>query len=58
MKHLDIREGWIQQARDRSITEWCDIDGPDNPSDNMTKLNDRIIFDKQYAILQYTPKAI
>ena len=58
MKHLDIREGWIQQARDRSITEWRDIDGPDNPSDNMMKLNDRIIFDKQYAILQYTPKAI
>ena len=58
MKHLDIREGWIQQARDRSITEWRDIDGPDNPSDNMTKLNGRIIFDKQYAVLQYTPKAI
>ena len=53
MKHLDIKEGWIQLLRDRDIAEFWKIEGPLNLADFLTKLNDRIIFDQQYAMIQY-----
>ena len=55
MKHLDIKEGWIQLLRDRDIAEFWKIEGPLNLADFFTKLNDRIIFDQQYAMIQYIP---
>ena len=55
MKHLDIKEGWIQLLRDRDIAEYWKIEGPLNLADFFTKLNDRIIFDQQYAMIQYIP---
>ena len=55
MKHLDIKEGWIQLLRDRDISEYWKIEGPLNLADFFTKLNDRIIFDQQYAMIQYIP---
>ena len=55
MKHLNIKEGWIQLLRDRGIAEYGKIEGTLNLADFFTKLNDRIIFDQQYALIQYVP---
>ena len=55
MKHLDIKEGWIQLLRDRDIAEYWKSEGTINLADFFTKLNDRIIFDRQYALIQYVP---
>ncbi len=57
MKHLDIKEGWIQLLRDRDIAEYAKIDGPLNLADFFTKLNDRIMYYQQYEQIQYTPAA-
>jgi hypothetical protein len=57
MKHLDIKEGWIQLLRDRDIAEYAKIDGPLNLADFFTKLNDRIMHYQQYEQIQYTPAA-
>ena len=38
MKHLDIKEGWIQLLRDRDIAEYWKIEGPLNLADFFTKI--------------------
>ena len=44
MKHLDLRQAWIQQIRDRSIAEFIKVDGTDNKADFFTKLLSRVLF--------------
>ena len=48
MKHIDIRLGWVQQIRDRSLVEWEKIPGPNNPADAMTKLLEGSDFDRHH----------
>ena len=55
MKHLDIKEGWIQLLRNRDIAEYAKIDGPLNLADFFTKLNDKIMYYQQYGQIQYVP---
>ena len=55
MKHLDIREDWIQQARDRTIVEFHKEPTEEIDSDFFTKLHDKTDFDKKYARLAYIP---
>ena len=55
MKHLDMKEGWIQLPRDRDIAESWKIEGTPNLADFFTRRNGRIIFDKQYALIQHVP---
>ena len=55
MKHLDIKDGWIQQLRDRDIADYWKIDGPINLADFFTKLNDRVVYYQQYEQIQYIP---
>ena len=57
MKHLDIKEGWIQLLRDRDIAGYCKIDGPLNLADFFTKLNDMIMHYQQHERIQYVPAA-
>ena len=52
---------WFRKKRCKIIrvlrcTHLCwKIEGPLNLADFFTKLNDRIIFDQQYAMIQYIP---
>ena len=55
MKHLDIREDWIQQARDRTIVEFHKEPTEEIDSDFFTKLHDKTDFDTKYARLAYIP---
>ena len=55
MKHLDIREDWIQQARDRTIVEFHKEPTEEIDSDFFTKLHDKTAFDTKYARLAYIP---
>ena len=55
MKHLDIKDGWIQQLRDRDIADYWKIDGPINLADFFTKLNDRVVYYQQYEQIQHIP---
>ena len=56
MKHLDIRSGWIQQLRDRSIAEFIKVDGKLIAANFMTKLLNRVEFDQEYKRLAYIPE--
>ena len=58
MKHLDIKEGWIQQLRDRDIADYCKIDGPLNLAGLFAKLNGRTIHYQQHGHIQYVPTPI
>ena len=53
MKHLDIREGWIQMARDNSLAEYHKVDGKTIKANFFTKLLDKTEFDTEYAQLAY-----
>ena len=55
MKHLDIREDWIQQARDRTIVEFHKEPTEEIDSDFFTKLHDKTEYDRKYARLAYIP---
>ena len=38
MKHIDLRQAWMDQVRDRSKVKFKKIAGPDNPADFFTKV--------------------
>ena len=48
MKHIDIRLGWVQQIRDRSLVDWEKIPGEINPADAMTKLLEGRDFERHH----------
>ena len=48
MKHIDIRLGWVQQIRDRSLVDWEKIPGELNPADAMTKLLEGRDFERHH----------
>ena len=39
MKHLDLREAWVQQLRDKEMAEYYKVVGTDNPADFFTKIH-------------------
>ena len=55
LEYINLTEGWIQLLRDRGIAEYQKIEGTLNLADFFTKLNGRIIFDQQYALIQHVP---
>ena len=55
MKHIDICKGWVQQLRDRKAVEFVKVDGKDIKADFMTKLLDRVEYNRQYTSLVYAP---
>ena len=38
MKHLDLREAWVQQLRDKEVVDYYKVVGTDNPADFFTKI--------------------
>ena len=38
MKHIDMRDGWVQQLRDHSKVKFHKIAGTDNDADFFTKV--------------------
>ena len=54
MKHLDIREDWIQLIRDRGLAEFIKVDGKVIKADFMTKLLNRVEYNRQHKELAYT----
>ena len=54
MKHLDIREDWIQLIRDRGLADFIKVDGKVIKADFMTKLLNRVEYNRQYKELAYT----
>jgi hypothetical protein len=46
MKHIDIRDAWVQQLRDRKKAEFRRIPGVDNAADFFTKLLNKPNFKK------------
>ena len=57
MKHLDIRESWIQQVRNRDIVTFNKVDGTLIPANFLTKLFERVEFNTEYARLAYLGEA-
>ena len=55
MKHLDIRKGWIQMARDNKLVEYHKVDGKLIQADFFTKLLDKTEYDRAYERLAYVP---
>ena len=55
MKHLDIRKDWIQQIRDRDLVKFVKVPTKDNKADFMTKLQNRVEFNRLYKQLAYAP---
>ena len=51
MKHLDIRKDWIQLVRDRGLAEFVKEDGKLIKADFMTKLHNRVEYNRQYKEL-------
>ena len=51
MKHIDIREAWIQQLRDRDVVTFNKVDGKLIKANFMTKLLDKLEFNKELARL-------
>ena len=49
MKHIDIREAWVQQIRDKEKIEILKIAGTKNPADFFTKLLTNTAFDQATA---------
>ena len=39
MKHLDLREAWVQQLRDKEVVDYYKVVGTDNPADFFTKIH-------------------
>jgi hypothetical protein len=58
MKHIDIRKGWIQQLRDRTIAEFVKVDGTIIKANFMTKLLNRVEFDQEYKRLAFIPETL
>jgi hypothetical protein len=58
MKHLDLRQAWIQQVRDRSTAEFIKVDGTANKADFFTKLLSRVMFKEAEADLMAKLPAI
>ena len=56
MKHIDIREGWVQQLRDREVVQFNKVDGTLIKANFMTKLEDKVQYNKEYARLAYQPE--
>ena len=56
MKHIDIREAWIQQLRDRNVVTFNKVDGKLIKANFMTKLLDKLDFNREYAQLAYQPE--
>ena len=56
MKHIDIREAWIQQLRDRDVVTFNKVDGKQIQANFMTKLLDKLEFNREYAKLAYQPE--
>jgi hypothetical protein len=38
MKHIDLRESWVEQLRRKDHLQWVQTPGPDNRSDTFTKI--------------------
>ena len=38
MKHIDLRESWVEQLRRKDHLQWVKTPGPDNRSDTFTKI--------------------
>ena len=51
MKHIDIREAWVQQIRDNKEISILKICGKKNPSDFFTKVMAKTEFDRTSANL-------
>ena len=49
MKHIDIREAWVQQIRDKEKIENLKIAGTKNPADFFIKLLTNTVFDQAMA---------
>ena len=49
MKHIDIREAWVQQIRDKKQIQILKIAGTKNPADFFTKLLTNTAFDQATA---------
>ena len=49
MKHIGIREAWVQQIRDKEKIEVLKIAGTKNPADFFTKLLTNTAFDQATA---------
>ena len=54
MKHLDIRADWIQLIRDRGLADFIKVDGKVIKADFMTKLLNRVEYNRQHKELAYT----
>ena len=53
MKHLDIREAWIQQMRDRKVVQFEKCEGTENLADFFTKLYSPIECERACARLMH-----
>ena len=51
MKHLDLRDAWIQRLRNKKIVDIVKVLGTENGADFFTKLVSRADFCKEEAIL-------
>ena len=61
MRHIDVRESWVQQIRDRKNLSIHKISGTDNPADFFTKIMAKTEFARTSinlnGILQLKPTA-
>ena len=56
MKHIDIREGWVQQIRDKGTVSFNKVDGKLIPANFMTKLLERLEYNHEYQRLALVGK--
>jgi hypothetical protein len=56
MKHIDIREGWVQQIRDKGTVTFNKVDGKLIPANFMTKLLERLEYNHEYQRLALVGK--
>ena len=56
MKHLDIRKSWIQQLRNKEVVEFRKMAGTQIPANFLTKLLDRVEYNREYLRLAHVAK--
>ena len=49
MKHIDLRESWVEQLRRKDCLEWIKVPGPENRADTFTKILNGTEFQKGTA---------
>ena len=51
MKHIDLRESWVEQLRKKGVIKWIKVPGTANRADTFTKILQGAEFEKGTADL-------